>query len=671
MSFRLKGALYATCLCLPFAAQAEPLYITVPIGQYGPPTALSTWQAEQMIRKIPGGADVVPAESYKEGSPQGIKDMLATTPGVFVQPKWGDDSRLSIRGSGLSRAFHLRGVSLLQDGIPFNLADGSGDFQEFDPLALQHVEVYRGGQALRYGSSSLGGAVNMVTPTAHTLGHNALLRAETGSFNSRRYHAEAGQVWGGYDAYASLTQSYSKGYRQQSETDTNRFNGNVGIRLSDRAETRFYITWNDIEQEVPNSLTKEDALKHPKSVAAGNIANDYARDMRSLRLANKTAVTFDNGLKAEFGGYVNDKTLYHPIFQVIDQETLDYGIFGRVEGDTTLAGMPSEFTLGLNTARGLNDSDRFFNNGGKRGNQTVDSKHTSQNVDVYAENRLEFTPSWHLITGVQAQWVQRRYEDHANGANDADEVFRNLNPKLGILWEAAPGQEIYASITRSSEVPTFSELVQGAGAGFIPVKAQKAWTAEVGTRGQAGAFSWDATAYHARLKDEMLQFAIGPDIPASTFNADETVHQGIELGAGWQAMPWLGFNVVYNYNDFYFDGDAQYGGNELAGAPPHQIRLSARYDDHGVFVEPSVEWIPSAPYADYANTLKSDNYATLNVKAGWDVLENVTLFVDGRNLTDERYISNASTLSDARVGNTAVFFPGDGRSVFAGMSVKF
>src|SRR3546814_7315090 len=65
----------------------------------------------------------------------------------------------------------MRGVSLLVDGIPINLADGSGDFQEIDPLMLSHLEVWRGANALRFGASGLGGAINAVTPSARTLGN--------------------------------------------------------------------------------------------------------------------------------------------------------------------------------------------------------------------------------------------------------------------------------------------------------------------------------------------------------------------------------------------------------------------------------------------------------------------------------------------------------------------
>src|SRR5690606_15640951 len=102
----------------------------------------------------------------------------------------------------------------------------------------------------------LGGAVNMVTPTAYTLDHNAMIRTEGGSFGTSRIHAQAGRVFGGYDVFAAATKTRSGGYRRQSDQDTARFNGNIGIALGRGAETRFYATWNDIAQELPSSLSK-------------------------------------------------------------------------------------------------------------------------------------------------------------------------------------------------------------------------------------------------------------------------------------------------------------------------------------------------------------------------------------------------------------------------------
>lgn len=642
----------------------------VPIGQRAL-TVQDTAEATKALRAVPGGTDVVPAKEFKEGYALNMKDALAATPGVMAEQRYAEESRLSIRGSGLSRGFHLRGISLLQDGVPFTFADGSGDFQEADLLALERVEVYRGGQALRYGVAGLGGAINMVTPTGRMLDYQGHVRVEAGSFQTLRLHADAGQRFGPADVYASMTKTNIEGYRQQSEQNNARFNGNVGYMFGPDAETRFYVSWNDIEQEVPGTITKTQALNTPTAVPAINITNDYARDIRSLRIANKTAVKFGADSQVEFGGYVNDKSLYHPIFQVIDQNSVDLGGFTRLSTSWQVGAFRNESTLGLNVGRGVNNADRFVNNGSLRGALTADSKQTATNYELYGENRLYMTPEWQLITGIQGNIARRDYDDHLNPANNADKTYSSLNPKLGVLWQVQPETEIFASVTRSSEVPTYSELVQGVVPGFVPVKLQKAWTAEIGTRGGYQNFAWDATLYHARIKDEMLQYSIGANIPAATFNADDTIHQGIELGLSWKPWERVTFGAVYNLNDFSFDGDTQFRNNKIAGAPPHQIRLTARYEGENFHIEPNIEWVPGAAWVDFANTLKSDAYVVAGVKAGWEPVENVTLFLDARNLTDERFIPTFSTVTDARVNATNVFYPGEGRALYAGVSVKF
>ena len=126
----------------------------------------NTAEAQAQLSNVPGSVTVVPDTAYKSSTPAvTLKDVLDYVPGIFIQPKWGEDSRLSIRGSGLSRNFHLRSTQLFMDGVPINTADGYGDLQEIDPTAYRYVEVYKGANALRYGANSLGGAINFVTPT--------------------------------------------------------------------------------------------------------------------------------------------------------------------------------------------------------------------------------------------------------------------------------------------------------------------------------------------------------------------------------------------------------------------------------------------------------------------------------------------------------------------------
>jgi iron complex outermembrane receptor protein len=428
---------------------------------------------------------------------------------------------------------------------------------------------------------------------------------------------------------------------------------------------------NDLEQEVPGTISRSDALNAPKRAPGANILNDHARDIKSLRLSNKTAFVLDNGWTVEGGLYANDKFLYHPIFQVIDQNSLDVGSFAKLDGSFQAGAHRNEFMAGVNIGRGTNDAKRYVNNRGARGALTSSAEQRAENIEIFGENKFYLSERWVASAGLQAAFTSRDYKDKLNAANNADKNYRSFNPKFGLMFKPDMNSEVYAGLTKSSEAPTFSELVQGAIPGFVPVDLQTAWTAEIGTRGKRGDYSWDATLYHARLKNELLNFTVTPDVPASTFNADDTVHQGLELSLGWRANEAISFHAIYNYNDFYFVDDAQYGGNVLAGAPPHFARLSARFEKDGAFIEPNLEWTPKAAWVDYANTLKSDASAIVGLQAGWDIRDNISLFIDARNLTDEENISSFSTITDARTAGTNIFHPGEGRSLYGGLVIKF
>lgn len=116
---------------------------------------------------------------------------------------------MSIRGSGLQRTFHGRGLKLMQDGVPVNLADGSFDFQAIEPLAASYVEVYSGMNALRYGASNLGGAINFLSHTGYT-GPRLEARYEGGSYDYSRASVSTSNVIGDVDYYLNAcTTSFS------------------------------------------------------------------------------------------------------------------------------------------------------------------------------------------------------------------------------------------------------------------------------------------------------------------------------------------------------------------------------------------------------------------------------------------------------------------------------
>ena len=197
--------------------------------------------ARTRLERTPGGIALVDDEHYRHGRVANLQDALGYTAGVFIQPRFGaDEARLSIRGSGLQRTFHLRGIQLLQDGVPLNLADGGGDFQSIDALTSDYIEVYRGANALHYGAATLGGAINFVSPTGHTA-PRVQARAEGGSFDYQRAQLALAGHHAAYDGYLSLNYAHSDGYRAHAAQENLRLSGNLGVRLRDDLETRFYV----------------------------------------------------------------------------------------------------------------------------------------------------------------------------------------------------------------------------------------------------------------------------------------------------------------------------------------------------------------------------------------------------------------------------------------------
>jgi iron complex outermembrane receptor protein len=80
--------------------------------------------------------------------------------------------------------------------------------------------------------------------------------------------------------------------------------------------------------------------------------------------------------------------------------------------------------------------------------------------------------------------------------------------------------------------------------------------------------------------------------------------------------------------------------------------------------------MPQGFFVDNANMLKTNSYALLVLRAGWDFENGQSVVAEGRNLADKRYISNASVAPVATL-NSALFEPGFGRSVYGGIQLRF
>jgi iron complex outermembrane receptor protein len=634
-------------------------------------------EARARLARTPGAVAVVSAESYEDRYALAFSDTLRSVPGVFAQRRWGEEVRLSIRGSGIGQSLHLRGVLLAQDGVPFSAPDGFGDFQELDPLVARYTEVYKGGNALRFGGAALGGAVNVLTPTGRNAPFENLVRLEGGSFVTRRAHAAIARQHGDWDLYAAGTWSGSEGFLDHQDSDSKRLSVNLGRQFGEDREVRLIVQANDLGLDISGTQSLENALTRPRAADPYVRAMDFGRDVKSVRVTAQTRWRLTDNLLFEGGAYVSDKQLHHPVPVVLNNDYRFWGGFGRLDWTGELGGLRADAFAGVYFRTGDNDSRIFLNaGGGEPGFQIGSTLQNATGLDVFAEGRLFVTDHVALIAGGTWGRAERDVDNRFVPTNSAQRDYDWFAPRIGLLWEQPDGSQIYANLTKSVEAPSFLELVQSPVPQFVDLEQQEAWTAEIGARGQRGPFRYDIAAYRAEITGELLNYVVIPNNPALSFNAGDTVHQGIEAGLDWRLMEGgagrLTLRQTWTWSDFFFENDTVYGDNRLPIIPEHAYRAELKYEHpDGWFIAPSVEWTPNDVYVDYANTMKYPGYATLSLNAGVDLSGGVSLFADLRNLTNEKYVSNANAVTDARTAPTDVFTPGEGRSAYVGVRYSF
>jgi iron complex outermembrane recepter protein len=305
---------------------------------------------------------------------------------------------------------------------------------------------------------------------------------------------------------------------------------------------------------------------------------------------------------------------------------------------------------------------------------------------------LYLSPRLSILGGAQTSFAERRFIDEfltdpeGNQSNRQD--FWGFNSKFGAIYEINRKTQAFVNFSRSWQPPSLDNLVDftegpNSSVAYTPLQPQHAWTAEVGTRGEYSRFQWELSLYRSWVRDELLEIndAFGNDI--GTRNVPRTNHQGIEASLEVELLreilvskqsnrsgDRLSFDQSYTLNDFHFDQNAVYGDNRLPGIPIHVYEAQLLYEGpSGFYAGPNLQCNPSRYPVDEANTLFADSYALLGFRTGFRRTNGFSVFIDCRNLTNQRYAASIDVIADARTEpSPEIFHPGDGRSFYGGVS---
>lgn len=656
--------------------------------------------ARAAAARVPGAVTVVDMAEVQERTVATLADVLRFVPGVWSASASGTDAVfISSRGSNLDATdYDGNGVKLLQDGLPVTTADGNNHNRFIDPLSAKFATVARGANGMSYGASTLGGAINFVSPTGlDRSGFDARVNGGSHGFGTARLTA-AGRFAERGDGLLNVEQTTWDGYRDHNTQDRTGVYGNTGWQIDDALTTRFYGTWVTNDQELPGRLTAAQVDDDPDQAEAMAIAGDYALDVDTTRIANRTTWLIDDDRQLEFGVSYEDQSLFHPIVEVLvdfdGPGPLDpVSVFSLlIDTDHTNTGAMLRYSqtfgdhaleFGANYGHSDVEGEHYRHDGGRKTALATLIDNEADSTELFALDYWSVTDRLSLIFGAQAVFADReaRSTSVPSGVLTApSDDYSAVNPRVGAIYQIGESSSVYGNVSRLFEPPTVFELADDVVADGRALDAMYGTVVELGTRGQrdlgpdSNTF-WDVSVYYAWISDEILSVD-DPDAPGTSLsaNVDDTIHAGVEalvgasfaLGTGSHSLEPL---ASLTLNHFEFDDDPLYGSNQLPAAPDYALRGELLYrHESGFYIGPTFDLVGER-YADFANSYEVDSYGLLGVRGGFEG-PSWRVFAEVQNALDENYISTFSVRNVAGPDD-AILSPGAPVSAFAGVEFAF
>lgn len=266
------------------------------------------------------------------------------------------------------------------------------------------------------------------------------------------------------------------------------------------------------------------------------------------------------------------------------------------------------------------------------------------------------TPAETEISGAYAQlgWVLGKLAIHVGGRLDDHEQFGSATSFGGdVSYGLGTDWRVRASVGEGFKAPTLYQLLSAFGDSDL--EPEQSTSVDLGIElGRRDKGLYLALTGFRRGSENLIGFAFTPDRPFGVYqNTARALAQGIEAEAGYQITAGLRVSGVYAF----VDAEDRDTGLDLARRPEHFGTLFADWQS-GFGLHLGADLRISGPSFDNAaNSVKLDGYELLDLRAAFDIGENLQMFGRIENVfdTDYRIVSGYNT---------------PGRGAFAGIRAR-
>lgn len=657
---------------------------------------------ESDVQEATSSVTVVETETIEQRSAQNIEDVIGVIPNVNAASGASSANYFQIRGIGERGQFSTPlnpSVGLLVDDVDYSRIGAAATM--FD---VKQVEVLRGPQGTRFGSSALAGVINVKTNEAT---NHPEARVEVTGGNLNTY---AGGVMLSGPIVKNTLLGRLAVYKYQSDgymnnTYLDKKNTQNEDQLTARANLKWFAT-DKLEFDLKllhlnldngydafnfdngyDTVTDEpghDRLQADSIALTSRYEINPKVDMQAI-LTHTSATT-------EYG-YDDDWTY-------VGFDPLAYSAFDNYERDRNNTSIDLRFMSSSEKGRIFNGTTDWV--GGlyylqqkEKLNRTYpyvtsptgkeSSEYDTTNVAAYGQLDYHVTTKATLIAGLRVEQFLADYDNSYDFSENTSEVL--YGGKVGASYQFTPEQLGFLILSRGYKAGGVNDdntLPEDK----IAFDTEYLWNLEAGLNSSMlqNRLNTRLNVFYGLRKDQQVnsstQEAGTQNFIIYKDNAAESDYYGLEAQVDWLMIPEfrllssLGLLKTSFIDYTYVDPNdttntINLNGRDQAHAPNYQFSVGGEYymTDHWTLAA-NVEGKDAFYFSDSHNE-KSKAYALVNSSLTYN-RKHWTVIVWGKNLNDEKYATRGYYFGiDPRTGYTADLYTQQGAPRTYGVTVAY
>jgi len=606
-----------------------------------------------------------------EGKTENIAEIIEKEVGVQVRQSGGlgSFSSVSLRGSSSDQ------VLVFMDGILLNDASGGG--VDLSTIALSDVaaiDIYRGATPINFGSSGIGGAVNIRTLRSKK-GLNASASGGYGSFNGRKINGFINHKPGRFDYLISADYLASDNdfeilndngtewnpnddrveKRNNAEVEQANLLGKVGYDASDTLRLDLVNQFFIKDQGIPswnNSPLTRSTLDTIRNITTVKLTAD---DLTAAHLNTNTRLSY-TWKEEEYddrGGHIG-------LGQQHNTYTTD-----RFDADMFVEWTGDRQNL-IGTVNLLHETYESEDHLGK--SNPRDSRRDTFSLGMQ-DSIFLFDESLIVTPAARYKWIEDTLSAGSSiwgtplGQENRSDNY--LTPQIGLVYGPLAWLKLKSNLAKYVRQPSFFELFgdRGLFIGNPDLKEERGINFDIGAECQWAApvdwlqrLSLNAAYFHNDVEDLITRVYDARGIGKSV-NMSGALIRGVEFSGTVEFLDRFRAVANFTHQDPKNESDINaFDGKRLPGRFENSLlgRLEARYAGVTVYGEYVME---TGMYYDAANLLPAADKKEVNAGISW-AFGSWMFWLEGKNLADERYEDFNG-------------FPLPGRSFFASIKYTF